>query len=997
MTKYDTYNRYVIRKPLFSYDILFSNKNETKNLEDVVEDLINDQTFVTSIYWSSPDLFKTILSYKNRTLDIKKIPKLLNTLKKYAIRSSTRCTPYGTIAGVGLVDLKNINKKQERLTRKARVDMDFFSEFRSHIENNNTIKKHLSYKVNNTFTKIHGQYRYQELIDRENGGKYQNSSMEINEYIEKIQELEIFTSYKEICNLFSADFGKVEIAYFIDELIDNQFLVSNLPLSLTSDNILKIKSALVDLLKNGVMEAANYLNIVKRLEQIIHLLEETQLYYLPIREIDEIKEILKTLNINKTHLFHVDLKHFSHADFEPDEKMLNEITVAIGILHKLGRKNSNHIDLESFKNVFNEKYESREIPLTEVLDTEFGIGFPANLQIGHIQSNTLIEGMAKSGISANIIEKQSSYLDILLDIIENEKEKIIYVEKINFETLDETPIAMQNFCVIGYSIKENFFLQNISTSGANSILGRFAYLDSDIENLCKEISEEEQKNDPDVVFAEIIFIPEKRTANIARRPQLSEYEIPILVDSDNDNTKQILLNDIMVSIDNGTIILKSKSLGKRIIPKLSNAHNYYKNENPAYKFLSSISSQNQININFNVDYKQLKKRFVPRMQYKNIILHRASWIMNENDIDRIRKSKTPLVEVKNFLTKWQVSQYVVLVQGDNELFLDTENETYLTILVEELRDKKTIQLSEWLEHDSNEKFIQQIVLPLKNKTFHASSYQQAVQKESHVQRSFAPGSEWLYLKIYCNSNISDYLLATEIKPFLDQCLDSKMIRSAFFIRYTDPHYHLRLRMHLVHEKYYAEAIHLLNTFLESYFQKEIIWKIQIESYQRELERYDPYFMLNTEKAFFYDSTLILSLLQNETFVENDDIKLFSAVKNVEDWLSLFRFSLQEKLDFCKKMEKIFLKEFSNEFKIHINSKFRLLKNSFYLFFENSSYENEFNQRNEDLKNVELSKEKLSSYIHMSLNRWFSSEQRALELMTYSFASKYYSRIISQLN
>ncbi|WP_410867255.1 lantibiotic dehydratase C-terminal domain-containing protein [Paraburkholderia sp. SIMBA_027] len=45
--------------------------------------------------------------------------------------------------------------------------------------------------------------------------------------------------------------------------------------------------------------------------------------------------------------------------------------------------------------------------------------------------------------------------------------------------------------------------------------------------------------------------------------------------------------------------------------------------------------------------------------------------------------------------------------------------------------------------------------------------------------------------------------------------------------------------------------------------------------------------------------------------------------------------------------------------------------------------------------MKLCKEKLSSYIHMSINRWFPSEQRALELMTYSFATKYYSRILSQ--
>ena len=61
----------------------------------------------------------------------------------------------------------------------------------------------------------------------------------------------------------------------------------------------------------------------------------------------------------------------------------------------------------------------------------------------------------------------------------------------------------------------------------------------------------------------------------------------------------------------------------------------------------------------------------------------------------------------------------------------------------------------------------------------------------------------------------------------------------------------------------------------------------------------------------------------------------------------------------------------------------------------NEFEEEFNKRDQYLKKITLSKEALSSYIHMSINRWFSSEQRALELMTYSFAAKYYSRILSQ--
>ncbi|MEG0928890.1 lantibiotic dehydratase [Chryseobacterium sp.] len=988
MYKYETYNKYVIRKPLFSYDILFNN-NETKNINDVVADLIYDDAFVTSIYWSSPDLYETIIHYREKTLKEDKVTKLLHTLKKYVIRASTRCTPYGTMAGVALNHINNTNPPSpEKLLRKARIDMDFLSELIDHIENNEDLKKNLRYKVNNTIAKIPGQFRYQEPIKTDGEEKFQLASLEINDPLELISELVDFKTYEEIVTLFP-DFDEEEISDFLNELINIKLLVSELQPGLTVNNLSALKSILQRLLKDNISSAGIYLNIVSKVEECIHILETTDLSYLPTKQIHELKSLASSLDINKKHFFHVDLKHSPETDFNIDDKTLRNINTSLSILDKFRSKQTLSSELDSFKKNFREKYESREVPLTEVLDSEFGIGFPSNYQIGNMQTSNLLQGLAKEKKEKN---KESSNLDFLLDLIEKTKEGIIRLEDFDLKTAEELPIKIQNSFIIGSPFQENFFLQNIGTAGAGSILGRFALIDEKIEELCNEIQRTEQEQEPEIIFAEVIYIPEKRAANIARRPRLSEYEIPIFANS-NDHNKPILLKDILVSIEKGEIILRSEKLNKRIVPRLSNAHNFHKSESSFYKFLCAIQYQNQDNLNIRVNYSGMKKRFFPRIAYRNIILHRACWFLQENDMDAIKRAKQPLSELKIFIQKWNVAKYVVLVQGDNELFLDTTNDSYLLLLIDELKNNKTLQLSEWLQHvNESRNYSQQIILPLINKNFEPLSLLKTLPVS--IQRSFAPGSEWLYLKIYCNSNISDHLLSIA-KPLLYELIESKAAESFFFIRYTDPHHHIRLRINLAQKELYAEVLQRFYEILDPYFQEETVWNLQIDSYHREIERYHSELMAKTEVAFYYDSLLILHLMDHENFMESEEIRLFSAVKNVEYWLSLFGLSLQEKLDFCKSMENVFLQEFSSELKSHINSQYRLLKDDLYSFFENHEYEKDFNRRNKDLIHLKLCKENVSSYIHMSINRWFSSEQRAMELMVYSFTTKYYNRILSQ--
>ena len=167
----------------------------------------------------------------------------------------------------------------------------------------------------------------------------------------------------------------------------------------------------------------------------------------------------------------------------------------------------------------------------------------------------------------------------------------------------------------------------------------------------------------------------------------------------------------------------------------------------------------------------------------------------------------------------------------------------------------------------------------------------------------------------------------------------------------------------------------------------------MDTYQREIERYGERGILTSEVIFFHDSVLYLNCLLHEEFVEDEQIRFLAAIKNIDKWLTLFKMSLQEKADFCLQNCQRFSKEFDSDVKFQLDIKYRDLKNLLPSFLDSDTYDEEFKQRDKSLQKMLMPKENMTSYIHMSMNRWFLTEQRLMEYMCYLFCNKYYNQLL----
>lgn len=282
-----------------------------------------------------------------------------------------------------------------------------------------------------------------------------------------------------------------------------------------------------------------------------------------------------------------------------------------------------------------------------------------------------------------------------------------------------------------------------------------------------------------------------------------------------------------------------------------------------------------------------------------------------------------------------------------------------------------------------------------------------------VQRYFIPGREWLYLKIYTGYKSADNILVDYLLPFMTSLMNSKKIDYYFFIRYADPKFHIRLRLHVNDVNNYGVIFRDFEQIFTPCLDNGLVWNIQCDTYKRELERYGEAYINELERIFSIDSEYIIRLIQliRESAAPDEDRWKLSLLL-LDDMMSVFGFDLKEKHLFFKQMSDSFKKEFgfvSSTFTKQLNDKYRTNRkaiNDVMSYQDNllEKYDNILSSRKKEIADVatvincdvDLKSGLMKSLVHMTMNRVFRSKNRLCELVIYDFLSRYYESTIARI-
>ena len=1026
-------NFYVVRTPLLPVNIVTQLNHITNaTLPVVLKEIFRDAYLQEAIYIASPELYQELQKWlQGGSSNEKETYKLSAALYRYLLRMSTRCTPYGLFAGCATgepadrtsITLRNKNEHKKH----CRLDMNYVAELAAAITAIPEIKEQLLFYPNNSLYAAGRQFRYAAYSIKNKIRNYYLTAVNNTPYLEKMLHTATGgATLKDIRNSIVSEADQIseeEAAEFTAELVQNQLLVSELEPTVSGEEFfIHLTRRLARLQYAG--------EFVRPLARIREILNDQQTGVEKYTTTHALVKSMLTDTSNKD-LVQTDL-FLATSSNTLSHTVVNELAAQMGQLWKLATKDQNS-DLQNFCQAFRQRYEEQEVPLSLALDTEAGIGYGphSNSNTDHtplvddIQAATR-DAQATTTTRSKMQEFQVQQLQQCL----RHQEKTITLTREQLDTLKgkEAPSLPDSMYLMGSIISNSaaavdngdylFDMNGCSGPSAANLLGRFCHGDEKLAAKVNECLRAEEAREPGKIYAEIIHLPESRTGNILMRPRLRDYEIVYLANSLTPEAYQIPLSDLMVSVQQNKIVLRSKRLNKIVVPRMSTAHNY-RNGLPVYKFLCDLQYQDyHTGIGWHWQIPG-DTPFFPRVQYGNIILSKSTWVLHKKSYPALVTATADRYmeifrEIKNSL---ELPRYVVIKEGDNELPADLENEVAVHLLVTQLLKKDQVTLQEFLHTPDNcwiegtdGKHTNEFIIPLqylspeKNKGQTAPAINTITET---ITRKFTTGSEWLYVKLYAGTRSAENILKEQLLPLSRQLLADNLVDKWFFIRYTDPEHHLRLRFHHGTRKdFWKEVLERLHTTLTA--SANTVYRIQTDTYEREIERYGPATMVFSEDLFYCDSECILPLLDLLDEEEGERYRWLLAMRGIDTLLDDFGYTLPEKGSLLKILQKSFYEEFGGgkPLLLQLNDKYREEMRTISSILDPlqdtangieeatallTARSRKIKQR---LENVSISNrdDLLGSYIHMFLNRILLSNQRKHELVIYHFLSRYYESL-----
>lgn len=952
---YRSLDFWMVRTPVLSIDtynrLTASPEQSAQSLLDLSQNsLIREAIAVASLSLADS------LNQLHSEHPSRKKEQVRRSLFHYLIRMSTRPTPFGLFSGVAYAEwdqqaaLEIGSHTTHR--KRSRPDMEWLLQIVRNLERDSRVVHQLNVQTNSlrymagSRIKLPYVTRYGQ---RDNHDEQSPFSEEISIRATPVVQQALAAAEQPIpfSDLFRQfhqaypDTPREKISRFLEQLFQQEFLISDLRPPLTSPSPL---AWVIERLHqiSGVDDTRRALQNVESLltaYDAMPLGEGESLYREIVGTMKELADIKQPVQVDLG--LHTDALRLPRSVGE-------EAARAAEVLWRLSPPGAGYPHLTTYRTEFLERYGTyREVPLLELLDEDLGLGPPPTYEYPASQRPFTPQKSAHQTTRDALLTEWATEALLQSDVeVELTEERIQLLEG-TAPDRRQAPVSLDlAFSVAAVSEEalnsgeyRLIIGPNTGAFGAGKTFGRFADL---LPDACQEkldqIHRLEQDAAPEALFAEIAYLPvHARAANITLTKNRRQYEIALGTTSSKDQMGALPLSDLVVGLHGDTFYLRSRKLGHRVIPVTGHMLNTWNSPN-VYRFLCEIAMEG-VRPWAPVQWGALSHApFRPRLRYGRVILEPAAWRLNRWR-DEPETGEHFQRRLDEWRQRWRVPRYVWMAEGDRRLLIDLAHGPHVEDVHHAYRKLSVghaisftelgMELEETVMRGQEGWLLNECVFPLiKRDREHRLPSIPSVSPADSVpasgQRTYLPGSEWLFLKLYGPRNRQEELIGWHLREFCSRVQGQGIAKQSFYMRYADPDHHVRLRFQIEPSSDAGgELIALVSQWSEQLREEGLLTRLVIDTYDPEIERYGGRGLIAfAERTFASDSQVTAEWLGRLRMGQMSMSLPKLAVISIADLAAGFGLTLDDQLSWFD--ERAATKRHLDEFRKERRTYLRLL-------------------------------------------------------------------------
>jgi thiopeptide-type bacteriocin biosynthesis protein len=913
-----------VRAPLLPVECYRALADQQRQLE-----LLSDPRMLSALAVGSASLLAAIDRFSHSGLTRRDADRMRSKLRRYQIRMSTRPTPYGLFAGVALTSWGESTDLRIRATlarTRTRPDMAWLMNLVMSAEADPAIRRHLSFVANPLAVVEAGRLFLSERAPSRPESPSIPVSVRATSVVKRALALARSPiRYEDLVTRLceatpSATVERVE--KLLSELWEQTVLLTDLRPPMTSssparyvaERMAHIPEAADAMAKLNTLVTAlstwDSLKVEERAEGFKSLLAETGI----------------PLDGSQPIPIQVDMA--MSLEGRMGNIIAREAAQTAELLLRLSPSPRGIAALAGYRQQFVNRYgHDREVPLKELLDPQRGLGPPSFHSHASVGPDPVkADQRAQTLIQMACTALRRHERTVLLD------ERLIARLETWRPDADTAPLSLDINVMIGSrsaaAIDSGDFIMvlgpNLGALSAGRNLGRFAdLLAPDGIDALERVAAAEQAHAPDRLWAEAVYVPGNfRLANVVIRPAVRTYELALGVTPGVPSSHVIPLDQLVIGVERGRFYVSWPAMGKRVnfpAGHMLNPHN----APAAIRFLSGLNNDGKAVLN-TFDWGPAESfQYLPRVQAGRIVLRPAQWRIQKGEI----ATESPAAfrgSLNGWRAEWDAPQLVSLTVNDNRLILDLDQDAEAAELkaeIQKLGDGQSITVQEvlpaldeaWLQGEDGHYYSELVVSLILRQSSKAATDANAsnatladslpkaitvefAEKADPTSRLRPPGSEWLFVKLYCPRNLENDVVPESMLTFAENVVAAGLADSWFFLRYADPVSHIRLRFHGSPQKLTSQLFATVCDWAGGLMSQGLCLKFSFDTYEPEIERFGGTAgMAAAEGLFAADSRCSARLLQElkRKVWPHDEIALLAL--SIDSILSAIGFDEAERL------------------------------------------------------------------------------------------------------